>query len=113
MSEWAASWGAEGNAPGVLFGETGQLYIGNDASYRSDWPSNPLPSIYTTVGGYSLRNFRVGFRTGRLDSFVWLRNAFDQNCIDLLLAGTGGNTGLIAAQVGDPRTFGGTIKFSF
>jgi outer membrane receptor protein involved in Fe transport len=73
----------------------------------------PTPSIYTWVNGYSIQNFRGGFRTESLDAFLWVRNAFDRNYIDLLLAGTGGNTGLIAAQVGDPRTFGGTIRLKF
>lgn len=113
VSKWAASWGAETNLPAALFGEDGQYYLGYDASYRSSWSSNPSPSIYTNVDGYSIHNFRAGFRTDRFDVFGWVRNAFDQNYIDLLLAGTGGNTGLIAGQVGDPRTFGGTIKFSF
>jgi len=71
------------------------------------------PSIYTNVNGYSLHNFRAGFRTERFDVFGWVRNAFNQNYAELLLAGTGGNTGLIAGQIGDPRTFGGTIKASF
>ncbi|OYX60915.1 MAG: hypothetical protein B7Y89_14555, partial [Novosphingobium sp. 32-60-15] len=87
--------------------------LGYDASYRSSWSSNPSPSIYTNVDGYSIHNFRAGFRTDRFDVFGWVRNAFDQNYIELLLAGTGGNTGLVAGQVGDPRTFGGTIKYSF
>jgi iron complex outermembrane recepter protein len=113
VSKWAFAWGAEGNVPSKLFGEEGQFYLGYDASYRSDWSSNPTPSIYTQVKGYSLQNFRAGFRTGRFDVFGWVRNAFDQNYIELLLAGTGGNTGLIAGQVGDPRTFGGTVKFTF
>lgn len=43
----------------------------------------------------------------------WARNAFDRNFIDFYTAGTGGNTGLIVAQVGDPRTFGGTVKLVF
>lgn len=113
VSKWAFSWGAEANSEGRLFGEGGQFYVGYDGSYRSDWSSNPTPSIYTNVDGYSIHNFRAGFRTGKFDLFGWIRNAFDQDYIDLLLAGTGGNTGLIAAQVGDPRTFGGTVKLNF
>ncbi|MEN2786169.1 TonB-dependent receptor [Sphingomonas qilianensis] len=113
ISKWAASWGAEGNVPSTLFGEEGHFYFGYDASYRSRWSSNPSPSIYTWVNGYSIQNFRAGFRTGRVDTFAWVRNAFDKDYIDLLLAGTGGNTGLIAAQVGDPRTWGGTIRLTF
>lgn len=113
VSKWAASWGAEYNHPSSLFDEEGQFYLGYDASYRSRWSSNPSPSIYTWVEGYSLHNFRAGFRTGKFDTFVWVRNAFKKEYIDLYLAGTGGNTGLIAAYAGDPQTWGGTIKFEF
>lgn len=113
VSKWAASWGAEYNVPSSLFEQEGQYYLGYDASYRSRWSSNPSPSIYTWVNGYSLHNFRAGFRTDKLDAFVWVRNAFKKDYIDLYLAGTGGNTGLIAAYAGDPRTWGGTIKFEF
>lgn len=113
VSKWAAAWGAEFNLPTPIFGEEGQAYFGYDASYRSSWSSNPSPSIYTNVPNYSLHNFRLGFRTDRFDIFGWVRNAFDQDYAELLLAGTGGNTGLIAGQIGDPRTFGGTIKATF
>ena len=113
VSKWAGSWGGEYNVPSALFGEEGQYYLGYDASYRSRWSSNPSPSIYTWVNGYSIHNFRAGFRTDRFDAFVWARNAFEQNYIDLYIAGTGGNTGLIAAYAGDPRTFGGTVKLTF
>lgn len=113
VSKWAVAWGAEANLPTPIFGEEGQAYFGYDASYRSSWSSNPSPSIYTNVAGYSLHNFRAGFRTDRFDVFGWVRNAFNRNYAELLLAGTGGNTGLIAGQIGDPRTFGGTIKATF
>lgn len=113
VSKWAASWGAEYNVPGQLFAEAGEFYLGYDASYRSRWSSNPTPSIYTWVDGYALHNFRLGFRGEGFELFGWVRNAFDRDHAELLLAGTGGNTGLIAGQIGDPRTFGGTIKLSF
>lgn len=113
VSKWAASWGAEYNVPAELFSKEGQFYVGYDGSYRSRWSSNPSPSIYTWVDGYALHNFRAGFRNESFDAFVWVRNAFQKDYIDLYLAGTGGNTGLIAAYAGDPRTFGATIKASF
>ncbi len=113
VSKWAHAWGAEANLPGKLLGEDGQFYLGYDGSYRSSWSSNPTPSVYTWVAGYALHNFRGGFRTGRLDAFLWIRNAFDKDFIDFFTAGTGGNTGLIVAQVGDPRTLGGTLKVNF
>lgn len=113
VSKWSASWGAEYNLPGSVFDQEGQFFLSYDASYRSRWSSNPSPSIYTWVEGHSLHNFRAGFRTEKFDAFVWARNAFAKDYIDLYLAGTGGNTGLIAAYAGDPRTFGGTIQFRF
>lgn len=113
VSEWAGSWGAEANLPGNVFGKAVEFYLGYDGSYRSEWSSNASPSIYTWVDGYALHNFRGGFRAGRVEAFAWVRNAFDKDFIDLLLAGTGGNTGLIAAQVGDPRTYGLTVRASF
>ncbi len=112
VSEWAGSWGAEANIP-INAAVRGEFYFGYDASYRSEWSSNPSPSIYTWVDGYALHNFRAGFRTDRFEIFGWVRNAFDKDYIDLLLAGTGGNTGLIAAQVGDPQTYGLSLRASF
>lgn len=113
ISNWAASWGAEWNAPVGLFGRDGQAYFGYDASYRSKFSSSASRSIYLDVDGYSLHNFRAGFRTSDgLNLFAWLRNAFDQNYFEQL-AVTPGSTGLVAGQPGDPRTYGLTLGFSF
>jgi len=113
VSKWAFSFGAEVNAESKLFDQDGQFYFGYDGSYRSDWSSNPTPSAYTWAKGYSLSNFRAGFRTENgLDLFAWVRNAFDQDYIDQLSVGPG-NTGLIVGLPGDPRTWGGTVKVSF
>ena len=112
VSKWAGSWGVETNFPVSVLAQA-EVYFGYDASYRSRWSSNASPSIYTWVEGYALHNFRAGVRTDRFEAFAWVRNAFDKDYIDLLLAGTGGNTGLIAAQVGDPRTYGFSLRASF
>ena len=112
VSKWAFSYGAEANAPVELLSKDGQIYVGVDGSYRSHWNSNASPSIYTDVKGYALTNFRVGFRADGLDIFGWVRNAYDVNYIETLQVAPG-NVGLIAGQPGDPRTWGGTVKFSF
>lgn len=113
VSKWALSFGAEVNAPSLLFGEEGQFYVGYDGSYRSNFSSNATPSAYTWVDGYSLSNFRAGFRADRgIDIFAWVRNAFDRNYMEQLFVGPG-NTGLITGLPGDPRTWGGTIKARF
>jgi iron complex outermembrane receptor protein len=112
ISKWAFSWGTEYGLPARAFGKQGKVYAGYDASYRSKFSSNASRSAYTDVDGYSIHNFRAGFKTGDFDIFGWVRNAFDQDYFESL-AVTPGNTGLISAQLGDPRTWGGTVKLSF
>jgi iron complex outermembrane receptor protein len=117
VSKWSFSYGAEGNVPATLLGKAGQVYLGFDGSYRSSWSSNASPSAYTNVDGYALTNFRLGFRTDPgagvgVDVYGWVRNAFGVNYFDQLAVASG-NTGLIVGNIGDPRTFGGTVKLTF
>jgi len=112
VSKWSLSYGAEFNLPARLLSKDGQVYLGVDGNYRSNFSSNPSPSIYTWVDGYALTNFRLGFRTEGLDIFGWVRNAFDVKYFELLQTAPS-NTGLIAGQPGDPQTYGFTIKGSF
>lgn len=114
ISNWAVSYGVEYNEPVSIFGLEGYGYFGFDGNYRSKFSSNPSRSIYTDIDGYALNNFRLGYRTDDgLNVFAWVRNAFDVNYFEQLNANTGGNTGLIAGQPGDPRTFGLTIASNF
>ena len=113
VSKIALSFGAEANLPTTMFGKTGELYVGYEGSKRSRFSSNPTPSAYTWVDGYALSNFRAGFRADQgVELFLWVRNAFDKDYIDLLQVPSG-NTGLIVGNPGDPRTFGATIKYAF
>jgi iron complex outermembrane receptor protein len=113
VSKWAFSYGFEVNQPAELIGQDGQLYFGFDGNYRSRWSSNPSPSRFTWVGAYAVANFRAGFRVpGGVDVFGWVRNAFDRDYYDFLVVGPG-NTGLIAGQPADPRTYGVTLKLAY
>lgn len=113
VSEWSFSFGAEAKLPGNLLGLGGAFYLGYDGSYRSDFSSNASPSAATRVDGYSLSNFRVGFRgDDGLNIYAWARNAFDENDFEQLFIAPG-QTGLIAGLPGDPRTFGATVSQSF
>ena len=113
ISNWAFSYGAEYNLPAKIFGKDGEVYLGADANTRSKFSSNASRSIYTDIDGYTLANFRLGFRTDEgLNIFGWVRNAFDEKYFDVL-ATTPGNTGLISGNVGDPRTYGVTVGLSF
>ncbi|MEW5688294.1 MAG: TonB-dependent receptor [Pseudomonadota bacterium] len=113
VSKWSFSFGAEGNLPATFLGQEGEVYLGYDGNYRSNFSSNASPSAYTWVDGYSLSNFRFGFRTDKgVNFYGWVRNAFKEKYFDLLAVGPG-NTGLIAGQPGDPRTYGLTLKAEF
>ncbi len=112
VSKWSFSYGAEGNLPATLFGKEGEVYLGFDGNYRSRFSSNPSPSAYTWIDGYALSNFRLGFRADEFNVYAWVRNAFDVDYFDQLMVGPG-NTGLIAGLPGDPRTWGGTVRFEF
>lgn len=113
ISKWAFSYGAEYTLPAKLGDTDGNAYLGFDGSYRSRFSSNPSPSAYTYIDGYSIANFRLGYRADAgWNAFLWLRNAFDQNYYELL-ATQSGNTGLVVGQPGDPRTYGVTVSASF
>lgn len=112
VSKWAVSYGVEVNSPMTLLATEGQVYVGFDGNYRSNFSSNPSPSIYTYVDGYALSNYRVGFRADNFDFYGWVRNVFEVRYFELLQTAPS-NVGLIAGQLGDPRTFGATFKFTF
>ncbi len=113
ISKWSLSYGAEGNLPAKLLGQNGEVYLGVEGNYRSRFSSNASPSNYTSIEGYGLTNFRLGFRTRQgFNLFGWVRNAFDVHYFELLQVAPG-STGLIVGSLGDPRTFGGTIKLEF
>ena len=113
VSKWSYSWGGEYNLPAKLLGTSGEVYFGYDGSYRSSFSSNPSPSAYTWINGYALHNFRAGYRVENgIDVYGWVRNATGTNYVELLTVASG-NTGLIAANLGDPRTYGATVKFQF
>jgi iron complex outermembrane receptor protein len=113
ISKWALSYGVEFNVPTPIFGGDGQFYIGWDGSYRSKFSSNASRSVYFDVNGYALNNLRIGFRKqSGFNIYGWVRNIFDKDYMELL-ATTPSNTGLIAGQPGDPRTYGLTISANF
>jgi len=111
ISKWGASLGGEVTAPLRAFGG-GQIFGGLDIYHRSEFSSSPTPSQYLWVDGYSTVNARVGFRAAKWSGYLWGRNLLDQDYIEQLLV-AGGNAGQYAAVLGDPRTYGVTVRYSF
>ncbi|KQS32227.1 TonB-dependent receptor [Pedobacter sp. Leaf194] len=112
ISKWNVSGGAELSTAGNLATKSGRYFIAGDASYRSDYSSNATPSAVLNVAGYSLFNARLGFRSEKFSAFIWSRNIGNKNYYEQLQAAAG-NSGLYAGVLGDPRTFGATLRFSF
>lgn len=113
LSKWAGSLGGEFSTPAHFLRKEGRFFIAFDGYYRSDFSSSPSPSAFLNIDGYTLLNLRAGVRVLTGTSFTfWGRNVLDKDYFEQLLP-AGGNAGHYAAVLGDPRTFGVTLKHSF
>ncbi len=113
ISKWAGSLGGEYSTPSSLFGRANRFFLGADFFARSGFSSSPSPSAYLNVAGYGLVNARLGFRANKgFSAFVWGRNLLDKDYFEQLLP-AGGNAGHYAGVLGDPRTYGVTLSYSF
>jgi iron complex outermembrane receptor protein len=113
ISKNALSIGGEYVQPLNLLNTSGEFFVGLDAYYRSAFSSSPSPSLYLNVAGYTLLNARAGFRTDdNWSAFLWARNLTDKDYFEQLLPGAG-NAGHYAAVLGDPRTYGVTLRYNF
>ncbi|MGY4383185.1 iron complex outermembrane receptor protein [Pedobacter sp. UYP24] len=112
VSKWNVSGGAEFSVPGKLATREGRYFIAGDASHRSGYSSNPTPSRVLNVEAYSLVNARLGFKSDKVSIFLWSRNIGNTNYYEQLQAAAG-NSGLYAGVLGDPRTYGATLRYNF
>ena len=113
ISKWAGSIGTELSLKGKFIGLQGRYFLSADGSYRSSFSSSPSPSKFLNISDYGLLNARLGFKATRgLSAFVWGRNILNQNYFEQLLPASG-NTGVYAGVLGDPITYGLTLRYSF
>lgn len=113
ISKWSGSVGGELTARGKLISLKGNYFFGVDGFYRSSFSSSPSPSQYLNIDGYTLLNGRVGFRASNgISIFLWGRNLLNTNYYEQLLAAPG-SAGHYAGIVGDPRTYGVTLRYTF
>ncbi|MDJ1498706.1 TonB-dependent receptor [Cytophagaceae bacterium DM2B3-1] len=113
ISKWAGSVGGElSTGSKRLLNQAGKFFIAADGYFRSSFSSSPSPSRYLNIDGYSLLNARAGFRaTDGLSVFIWSRNLLNKNYFEQLLPAAG-NAGHYAAVLGDPATYGITLRYS-
>lgn len=113
ISKWTGSFGAEATTKGVFFGLKGNYFVAADVYFRSKFSSSPSPSQYLNIEGYSLLNGRLGFRASNgISIYVWGRNIANTDYYEQLLAAPG-SAGQYAGILGDPRTYGVTMRYSF
>ncbi|MDP3493193.1 MAG: TonB-dependent receptor [Hyphomonadaceae bacterium] len=113
LSLWAASFGGEYKFDGEFSKRQGEYFIAVDGSYRSEFSSSATESDYLNIDGYTLANARIGFRgDDGWDFYAWGRNILDEDYFEMLNAG-GSSSGYYAGLLGDPRTYGVTLRGSF
>src|SRR5690606_11241317 len=114
ISKWAGSLGGEITSDNIDFlQQDGKLFLALDSFFRSEFSSSPSPSQFLNIEGYGLLNARIGFRGNEgVSVLVWARNLLDKDYFEQLLPATG-NSGHYAAVLGDPGTYGITLKYSF
>ena len=104
--------GGELNFAGKLINEEGKFFLALDSYYRSEFSSSPSPSKFLNIEGYTLVNGRIGFRANDgLSLFVWGRNLLNKDYFEQLLPAAG-NAGHYAGVLGDPRTYGVTLRYT-
>ena len=89
-----------------------QAYGHADYSHRSSYYAQPTNSRYSVIDAYGVLNARIGVRAadGLWDVSVWARNLTDNNYYTSLAVA---NYGLVTGLLGDPRTFGATLRTRF
>ncbi|WP_153657957.1 TonB-dependent receptor [Chitinophaga sp. SYP-B3965] len=113
ISKWTATLGGEASTGGKFLGQGGRFFVALDGYYRSEFSSSPSPSPYLNIDGYVLANGRLGFRAAKgVSIFVWGRNLLNKDYFEQLLVAAG-NAGQYAAVLGDPRTYGVTLRYNF
>jgi iron complex outermembrane receptor protein len=112
-SKWALSAGGEYDFElGAVHGKATEAYVGGDYSYRSSFYTTAADSIYSLIPAYGVLNVRAGVRAkdGLWDLQLWSRNATDSL---YYLALSAANTGAVTGTLGDPRTFGATLRVKY
>ncbi|MBC8111124.1 MAG: TonB-dependent receptor [Verrucomicrobia bacterium] len=113
ISRFAGSLGGEFTFGKNFLSQQGKYFLAVDSYYRSRFSSSASPSKYLNISDYGIVNSRLGFRaTEGITAFLWVRNLLDKDYFEQLLPAAG-SAGHYAGVLGDPRTYGVTVRFSF
>ena len=113
VSKWISSVGGEFATPAKFLSKEGKFFTAFDTYYRSSFSSSPSPSAFLNIDSYNIINGRIGYKSTKgLSAYVWGRNIFNIDYFEQLLP-AGGNAGHYAGVLGDPRTFGLTLRYAY
>jgi len=109
-SKWAGSAQVRYEAP---LNDHLVTYAAADASYRSKYFSAVNDDPFTQIKGYALVGAQLGLRPahGPWDVSVWARNLFNKNY--LVTSSVNATWGITQVGIGEPRTYGVTLKNRF
>jgi len=116
-SKWNATFGGEYDLPLPEIGNTETTaYFGGNLELRSFFYSTADDGQYSKVPGYGLGNIDFGIRQadGKWDLSGWVHNVSNEHYY-LFKEVTGSLPGynLVVGEVGDPLTFGVTLRAKF
>jgi iron complex outermembrane receptor protein len=116
-SKWNASFGGEYDYPLPQYGNTNTVaYFGGNVELRSYFYSTSDDGEYAKVPGYGLGNIQFGIRqaNGRWDLSGWIRNVTNEHYyLFREVTGSLPTYNLVIGEVGDPITFGFTLRAKF
>jgi len=103
-------WSLTGTAEFVQPAGPAEVYLGADASYRSNFNASVNLDPFAEVPGYALFGAHVGLRDpdGRWDLSVWARNLFNKDYLNT--ASVSSQYGITLVSLGEPRLFGVTLR---
>jgi iron complex outermembrane receptor protein len=116
-SKWNASFGGEYDYPLPEWGNTETTaYFGGNVELRSFFYSTADDGEYSKVPGYGLGNIDFGIRqaNGRWDLSGWIHNVTNEHYyLFKEVTGSLPTYNLVVGEVGDPITFGITLRAKF
>jgi iron complex outermembrane receptor protein len=111
--KWTIGAAAEYAAP-VAKNHDGPIdaYVGGDWSFRSSFKAAVNLDPLSNIPAYQLWGAHLGLRNNsRWDLSLWARNLFDKHYYNT--ASVSSTYGVVLAALGEPRTFGGTLRATF
>jgi iron complex outermembrane receptor protein len=116
-SKWNATFGGEYDQPLPEIGNTETTaYVGGNIELRTFFYSTVDDTAYGKVPGYGLGNIDFGIRqaNGKWDLSGWVHNVTNEHYYLFRYAsGSTPTYNLVVGEVGDPLTFGVTLRAKF